>query len=83
MAPPPRHAGPRLVVQKTDHSLRIHVIWPPPNDVSEKLFRVVGSSGPNAEIASISFASMPALRIVALRARFSLSPLAIRAFTPV
>jgi hypothetical protein len=35
----------RLVTQKTDHSLRIHVVWLPASDFSEQLFRLIGSSG--------------------------------------
>src|SRR5207245_4916323 len=34
-----------LVAQKTDHSLRIHVVRPPANDFSEQLFCLIGSAG--------------------------------------
>jgi len=47
----------RLVAQKTDHSLRIHVVRPLANDFSEQTFRLIGSSA----IASIRLASMTAL----------------------
>jgi hypothetical protein len=35
-----------LIAQKTQHSPRVHVARPLANDVSEQLFRVIGSSGP-------------------------------------
>ena len=37
----------RLVAQKTDHPLRIHVVRPPANDFSEQLFCLIGSAKSN------------------------------------
>jgi hypothetical protein len=35
----------RLIAEKADHSLRIDIVRPPADDVSEQPFRLIGSSG--------------------------------------